>query len=230
MYFILCLYPMSSPCCIYPQPRPREAWSLDNESWAGLGATSYPHPWSCWSCAFGAKLCIFWFRRPKIAQVHTPNSMTSRHSVRTSRNYEFAFNTLYIVTLVVNMSTKTPKATACQSVIPDMSVYKNTNHMKTERSETGSWIDIDSTHRRKKTKETPNPALTSNNSSKSLLNFMDFCDEFTKGHTAKFQTNRTQILFEHNLKVFCSYAWNEVIYEDKHSKIFITYRIIQNIS
>ena len=120
---------MSSPCCIYPQPRPREAWSLDNESWAGLGATSYPHPWSCWS-AFGAKLFSIWFRRPKIVQVHSPNSMTSRHSVRTSRNSEFAFNTLYIVTLVVNMSTKTPKATACQSVIPDMSVYKSHENRK----------------------------------------------------------------------------------------------------
>lgn len=218
---------MSSPCCIYPQPRPREAWSLDNESWAGLGATSYPHPWSCCS-AFGAKLFSIWFRRPKIVQVHSPNSMTSRHSVRTSRNSEFAFNTLYIVTLVVNMSTKTPKATACQSVIPDMSVYKSHENRK-ERNGQLDRYRIDSS-KEKKTKETPNPALTSNNSSKSLLNFMDFCDEFTKGHTVKFQTNRTQILFEHNLKVFCSYAWNEVIYEDKHSKIFITYRIIQNIS
>lgn len=26
---------MSSPCCIYPQPHPREAWSLDK---AGLGS------------------------------------------------------------------------------------------------------------------------------------------------------------------------------------------------
>lgn len=82
------------------------------------------------------------------------------------------------------MSTKTPKATACQSVIPDMSVYKNTNGK--ERNGQLDRYRLDSS--KEKTKETPNPALTSNNSSKSLLNFMDFCDEFTKGHTAKFQT------------------------------------------
>lgn len=154
---------MSSPCCIYPQPRPREAWSLDNESWAGLGATSYPHHWSCWS-AFGAKLFSIWFRRPKIVQVHSPNSMTSRHSVRTSRNSEFAFNTLYIVTLVVNMSTKTPKATACQSVIPDMSVYKSHENRKERNGQLDRYrIDSSKEKKRRKLQTQRSPRTTLRN-------------------------------------------------------------------